>query len=654
MASSVLSKSGAPLGILSFYNMPAPCKSLPAKVAAAKPSPWESRWFPWLAGGLLVLAGLAAYGNSFSGPFIFDDELWITGNPTIRHLWPVWPVMFPAPGTIFRGRPVLNLSLAANYTLSGLDVWSYHAMNLTTHLIAGLALFGLVRRTLLRPAFAGLPPSPRLRWTGRRADPSGPNPGAGLRFVDASWLALAVAALWMLHPLQTESVTYVIQRAESLMGMFYLLTLYCFVRSVDAEGVRHQDSGVRIQKISGLTPSVCPLSSVLWSLASVFFCLLGMATKEVMVSAPLIVLLYDRTFVAGSFREAWRKRWRVHLSLAATWLELGGLMAGIGGRGAGFSLGITWQTYALTECPVVAHYLWLAVCPHPLVLDYGEDVVRHAADAMPYALLLAVPVAGTALALWRWPAWGFAGAWIFGILAATSSFVPVAYQPMAEHRMYLPLAGVVAVAVLGIYSVLGRRSLVVFLALAIGLGCLTARRNEDYRSDLAIWTDTVEKRPGNPRAQNYLALTLAHHGRLAEALGHFQEATHFKADFAEAYNNTGTCLVLLGRAADAVGPYEQALVYKHDFPEAQSNLGDALLDLGRYAEAAQHYEEAVRLKPDYLDARLSLAAVWERMGRMTEAVGQYQDVLRYDPGSVKAREGLARLRAQDARPGAGS
>jgi Flp pilus assembly protein TadD len=576
--------------------MAASRKSRSEKIAPAKPSFWDSGWFPFVAGGLLVLAALAAYHNSFSGPFIFDDELWITKNPTIRHLWPIWPVLSPPPGLIFQGRPVLNLSLAINYALSGTGVWGYHALNLAIHITAGLALFGIVRRTLRRPVMRE-------------------------RFPTGAGLAFAVAAIWMLHPLQTESVTYVIQRAESLMGMFYLLTVYCFVRGTDS-----------------------PASGI-WYVLSITACLCGMATKEVMVSVPLIVMLYDRTFVAGSFREAWRQRWRVHLGLAGTWLELGYLMSGIGGRGAGFGLGITGWTYALTECPVVVRYLWLAIWPHPLTLDYGGDVVKSVAEAAPYALILVVLVAGTVIALWRWPIWGFAGAWVFGILAATSSFVPVAFQPMAEHRMYLPLAAVVAMMVLGIYAGLGRRSVVVYLALVIGFGLLTACRNEDYRSELAIWSDTVAKRPRNPRAQYYLGMTLAGTGRLEEALGHFQEATRLKVDYAEAYNNIGTCLILLNRSAEAVGPYEQALVYKTEYPEADFNLGIAMFNLGRFDEAVQHYQEAVRLQPDYVDARLNLAVAWEKVGRTAEAIGQYTEVLRIDPSSTVAHDSLARLQA---------
>ena len=146
---------------------------------------------------LIPAATLLAYANSFSGPFIFDDSTWIELNPHIRHLWPLWD-LFGATGT---GRPVVCLTLALNYAVSGLAPWSYHVANLAIHASAALVLFGIVRRTL-----QGL----RLR------DRFGTH---------ANGLAAAVAVCWAVHPLQTESVTYVIQRAESLMGLFLLLTL---------------------------------------------------------------------------------------------------------------------------------------------------------------------------------------------------------------------------------------------------------------------------------------------------------------------------------------------------------------------------------------------------------------------------------------------
>ena len=157
---------------------------------------WQ--WPIILAGGLIVLAGLAAYGNSFYGSFIYDDRVSIVENSTIRHCWPIWKAFAPSSTSLLGGRPVLHCTLAVNYALGGLSPWGYHLVNLVIHLLAGLLLFGIVRRTLLRPALAA-------RF-GSSAVP----------------LALAVALGWVVHPLQTAAVTYVSQRCESLMGLFYL------------------------------------------------------------------------------------------------------------------------------------------------------------------------------------------------------------------------------------------------------------------------------------------------------------------------------------------------------------------------------------------------------------------------------------------------
>jgi hypothetical protein len=143
---------------------------------------------------LIIAAGIWAYHNSFQGPFIFDDLPSIPENPHIRHLWPIGKALSPSPTSLVGGRPVMNLSLALNYALGGLAVWGYHAFNLAVHVLAALTLYGIVRRTLVRPG---------LR------EPFG---------ASAQWVALAVAVLWTVHPLQTEAVTYLSQRCESLWG----------------------------------------------------------------------------------------------------------------------------------------------------------------------------------------------------------------------------------------------------------------------------------------------------------------------------------------------------------------------------------------------------------------------------------------------------
>ena len=543
----------------------------------------------WLAAGGIAGAALAAYGDCFSNPFVFLDVTAIVDNPTIRHLGAFARVLSPpaAGGVTVGGRPLVNLSLAVNYALGGTNPWGYHALNLAIHILAGLTLMGIARRTL------------------------------DLLGADRSSLAIAFAAalLWTVHPLQTEAVAYVVQRAESLMGLFFLLTLYCFIRST---------AGARG-----------------WAVLSVAACLLGMASKEVMVSAPVIVLLYDRTFVSGSFAEAWRRRRRLYTGLAGTWALLAYLALGTGGRGgtAGFGVGVSWWSYLLTQFPAIVHYWRLAVWPSPLVFDYGAEWVRDPGSVAPHA---AIVVAATVAAGWALlrpvrsgrgvAALGFAGAWFFAILAPTS-LVPGISQTSAEHRMYLALAPIAVVAAWALHSLAGsRRFLAPVVILGLGLGTATARRNLDYRSDLTLWQDTAARRPDNARAHYYLGVALDHAGRAAEAIGEFDAALALNPDYPEACDSKGIALAGQGRLPEAIAQYEAALVKRPGYPEAGFNLGLALAESGRIPEAIARFEETLRLRPDYAEARDNLGNALTRAGRLPEAIGQFQQALRLQPG----------------------
>jgi len=617
--------------------------SYPSPVS--EPNTFLARWGTFLASGIIVLAALVTYHNSFSGPFVLDDRLAITENPAIRHLG---NALSPPIDSTTGGRPLLNLTFALNYALGGLDVLGYHVFNLLIHTLAGLTLYGIVRRTLLRPIR-------QVQGYGGQALASRPETQrseiSNLRFEipEATLLALAVAVIWTVHPLQTEAVTYISQRAESLMGLFYLLTLYCFVRSTDETGERQQARGERPEKETRDPQVIRSLASSLWSLASICCCLLGVMSKEIIVTAPVIVLLYDRTFVAGSFRETWRQRWRYYLGLAGTWLLLARLMTGLSQRSAGFDQGVKWWNYALTSCRSVGLYLKLAIWPHPLVFDYGTNtiVVQHAAEIAPYALLLAVLLVGTAIALWRWPVVGFAGVWLFLILVPTSSVVPVAFSPMAEHRMYLSLAAIVAVVVLGLHALLGRRSLILFAAMAVGLGWLSVRRNEDYRSELALFSDTAAKCPDNERARYNFGFALSHSaGREREAIAEYQAALRIDPDYAEAHNNLGNSLSQIpGRLPEAIAEYQAALRTNPHYAEPHNNLGNALSQIpGRLPEAIAEYQAALRINPDDAEAHYNLGLLLMNIpGRRQDAIFHFETTLRIKPDFMQARKTLDQL-----------
>jgi tetratricopeptide (TPR) repeat protein len=572
--------------------------SEPARDEGDEPAGVLTRWGRWLPATVIVLTVWAAYANSFGAPFIFDDLKSIILNPTIRQLWPLSDVLSP-PNTLTgaAGRPVVNFTLAVNYALGGLDVRGYHALNTLIHALAALALFGIVRRTLLRPVL-------RERF-GEGALP----------------LGLAVALVWALHPLLTESVTCVVQRTESLMGLFYLLTLYGFIRAVESPSPRG------------------------WEISTVIVCLLGMATKEVMVSAPLLVLLYDRTFVAGGFRAAWVQRRGFYLALASTWLLLGWLAFSAGQRGgvAGFGLGVSAWDYALTQCRAIILYLRLALWPSPLVLDYGSGLAGTVREVWPQAVLLLALVTGTFLALWRRPVIGFLGFWFFAILAPSSSFVPLTSQTMAEHRMYLSLVAVVCLGVLGSYRWLGGRMVPVWLVLAAGLGWLTGLRNEDYRDAVTLWSVTVARQPDNLRVHTNLGTALAAARRLEEARRHFAFVVERDPDDGMARCNLANVLLELGRPAEALPQAEAAVRLKPAALDARIALGSALAQLGRLEEAVVQGREAVRIEPDSLAGHYNLATALSELRRYPEAETHYVAALRLEPQFPRAHNDLGEV-----------
>lgn len=583
-----------------------------AAVPGARSAGRPSRRQTWLV-LIPVVVGVVAYAGSMSGPFIFDDTASISGNPYIHHLWPLSDILSAPARSTVAGRPVVSLSLAINYALGGLDVRGYHAFNLAIHLLSAALLFGILRRTLCLSVFAA------------RFDRS------------ASWIATAVALLWVVHPLQTECVTYVIQRTELLMGFFYLLTLYCSIRGCQSR------------------------RGWLWFGAAVVACGLGMGSKEVMVSAPLVVLLYDRTFISGSFAASLRRRSGLYVALAATWGVLVALMVSSPRGGTvGLDLGTDAMAYLRTQAQVIVWYLRLCFWPSPLVLSYGWPIAQSWSESTPQALLVLGLLLASLWACWRRHWSGFLGVWFFCILAPTSSFIPIVTEVAAERRMYLPLASVVVLIVMVGWSALkllpsrasagGWVPRLLDMGLVVSaaglLGFATAQRNQDYRSSLTIWQDTVAKRPAYGRARSNLARALIQVGRYEEAVSHCREALRLEPANAVAHTALGFALDQLGRSDEAIDHFRTALRIDPNLYQAHNNLANTLLARRRYEEAFEHYRRALDIWPEYVPALVSFGYGLAETGRVGEAIAHYRKALRLDPGNSLCLNNLGNALAE--------
>lgn len=593
----------------------------------------------WLAGMLILFAGIVAYSNSFAGVFLLDDQVHILGNPSIRSLSEVWRHLSED------SRPLVMLSIAINYALDGYSVAGYHAFNLAVHLIAGLALFGVVRRILL---IRNLP-----RATG---------------------LAAAISLLWTIHPLQTQAVTYIIQRGESMMGMFYLLTVYFALRAATA-------------------PRIWP-----WCVAAASACAAGMLSKPIMVTAPLMVLIVDRVVVGGSWREMVTRRWPLYAALTATWfipVSRGVVQSILDTSAPASETGLATATvtpsqYAMTQAAVVLHYLRLSVWPHPLVFDYMWPLETSITDVAVQIAILFLLVLLTCWGLWRRSLLALAGAWFFLILSPTSSVIPI-LDAAVEHRMYLPLAGVIVVVVAtGQYAVrviASRRAgspasgrgveMALLILVVAALVIRTYRRNADYQSDFAIWSGAVASRPDNARARDYLGTAYEKKGDLDNALRQYQEGHRLQPQWSPIWSNYAKALVRVGRIDESIREYEQLLAQNPEMTHARmnlalayqklnrledavreyqiglakepslvpprNNLGAALMALGRYPDAEAAFRASLKYAPNDLTARHNLAVVLEAQGRRSEAIAEYRAVLRLDPRNIAAQSALQKL-----------
>jgi tetratricopeptide (TPR) repeat protein len=538
--------------------MPARSRRKAARLTAPSPPATRLMLLFTLA---LAVAGTWAYSTSFPGVFVADDVDAIVLNPKITSLS---TALTTPPDTTVAGRPVVSLTLAVNYALAkpdGLQPWGYHAVNLGIHLAAGLALFGLGRRTLMTHAV----PS-RLRE-------------------GATAASFAVALLWILHPLQTAAVTYVIQRAESLMGLFFLLTLYCVARATDPLEERWRS----------------------WCAGAVVACALGMASKEVMVVAPLLAALWIWIFRPDVPLTGERGRLLLG-GLAATWLILAWLVASDArGESVGFGLGgWTWWAYLRTQAGVIVQYLRLAIVPSPLVFMYAWPPAPSWPAVAPQIALLVTLVGLTAFAIARRHPLGFLGAWFFLVLAPSSSVRPIATEIAAEHRMYLPLAAVIGTIVPVAFIRLPRAATWVFVAvIALAFGGLTHARNKDYWSLEALMQDTVEKQPANAKALVMLGGHLLGLERFSEAERHLRAATtvpRYPGDGpvipAMAHMYLGSALAAQNKLDEAIPLLEKARALDPDLGEPHAFLGEVYATQGRLVEAAESFDRAVAALPN--------------------------------------------------------
>ena len=571
--------------------------------ARVQPSFYRRHRMGLMLTGLVVLV-LVIYSSGMSGPFIFDDMNNIEYNPHIRltelSFDGLEKAAFASPAS---RRPVANVSFALNYWLHGESTFGYHLFNVLIHAAAGIMLFFFIRVTLNTPA---------LRTT----------------YSAHKWVAFTAALIWLVHPLQSQSVTYIVQRMNSLAAMFYIIALFFYARG-------------RLSPIA--------IGRWLWFGGCAAAGLFAAGSKQTAATLPFFIFLYEWYFFQD-LSWSWFKR-RI-LPLAGVLVLFGALaLAYLGVNPLETILSgyekrdFTLNERVLTQFRVVIFYISLLLFPHPsrLNLDRDFDISHSPIDPITTLFCMAA-IAGLLFLAWRLAPKqrlaSFGIVWFLGNLVIESSIIGL--EIIFDHRTYLPSMLVCLMAVVLLYPRLRPKWLGIgVLAIVVALFSLwTYQRNAVFRSQLSIWADCALKSPNKARPHNNLGIFLKKKGKIKAAIAHFKKALEIDPEYASAYINLGAANARVGQNEAALENFSEALRQSHNAPEAHYSMGNVLVLMGRSDEALEHYQNALKFRPEYADAHLKMADILDDKGRQQEAIHHYRESLRIDPNYVQAHNNL--------------
>ncbi len=579
---------------------------------------------------LLCVLTTLIYSNTFSVPFLFDDKPNILENPQIKDL----NNFFDLSGSRYMG----FLSFALNYHFGGLHVFGYHLVNLLIHITNGFLVYILVLLLFQGSALVHSPLSRTLPLEG-----GGKGGGATLnsQLTMAPWIALATALLFVVHPIQTQAVTFIVQRFASLAALFYLLAVVCYLKW------RLADPQAK--------------SRYLWYATAMLSTVLAMKTKENSFTLPFMILVVEAVFFRPLTKIRLRWRWVALIPFLLTLPVIPLSHPGAIGEGeAGFAqetTEISRSDYLFTQFQVIVTYIRLLFLPIHQNLDYDYPIYHSlfapgvflsflflcTLFALSLYLLFASPLTPSAS---RLTAFGIL--WFFLTLSIESSIIPIR-DVIFEHRLYLPSVGFFMVLSVGV--MMGRKWLqrqgippawgVIGLgAVVLVLSAATYQRNMVWKDDLTLWQDVVAKSPNKARGYNGLAVAYHSKGMIEAAIEAYQSALRLQPDSAIVYNNLGTIHATQGRLEEAIRAYQKALKLKPDYAEVHNNLGNIYTGKGRLEEAIRAFQFALKLKPDYPEVHNNLGYVYATQGRLEEAIRAYQKALKLNPDYATAHKNL--------------
>lgn len=668
----------------------------PAEIAATEK---QSGFFENSLLQMIVIAvlGLVVYANTFLVPFVFDDFAQIMDNPVIRSLANFF--LNDSGYDYNSNRFIGYLSFALNYHFGGLNVVGFHVVNLGIHIANGLLVYSLVRLTFCTPFFTPLIPQSFVGLNSTlSSQPSSINPQVPLL------IPLITALLFVCHPIQTQAVTYIVQRLTSLATLFFLASLVLHIRW-------------RLAREAGspfMSKAVLPRYFL-----SLVSAVLAMKTKEIAFTLPIIVLIYEVCFFGLPDRKRliallpiFLSIFIIPLTMVSIHKPIGEILSDVSSATVVDSRLSRWE-YLFTQFSVIVTYLRLLVLPVNQNLDYDYPANHSLFEPRALLALLALLTLFTlALYLWRASARtrrqvvensiqgacstfkpqlssafcppllrlaSFGILWFFITLMVESSFVPI-IDVIYEHRVYLPATGgIMALVVLASVALRSMPPKVVaafFAVLICTFSVGTFLRNMAWRDNVSLWQDVTAKSPNKARAWGNLGVALSVAGRGEESIGALNQALRLRPDYPsalynlgrvylefrndpmtaisllnraitaypqgmEAYKTLGLAYIRAGQADQALETYRKALRINPDSGSIRYNLANTYADLGRFGEAIQEYQAAIALNPNNFAVYNNLAVTYIKQGNMDGAIEAFSAAARLRPGDIGLKHNLA-------------
>ncbi len=621
---------------------------------------------------LIILLSLIAYSNTFNSPFHFDSIVEIKEKPVVHDLDNFTSSL---KGYHNNTRRFIGyLTFALNYHVGGLDVTGYHIVNLVIHMVNAILVYLFVILTFRTPFF--------ILW-GRG------NKEEKEKVPLKSVIALFSALLFVAHPVQTQAVTYIVQRFTSLAALFYLLSVVLYIQgrllSQSADSRAH---GVKVKEKKHMPHVWGPAMFYLLSLACAVS---AMKTKEIAFTLPMVVILYEFSF----FKTPWKKRLLlllpvmltlsiIPLSLIGTNKSLGEILSDLSERTRLITDIPRWD-YLVTQMRVITTYIRLIFLPVNQNLDYDYPIYHSLFTPsvfLSFLLLLLIfgfgvyllyasrirakgkaqsaedesresrllypshlsPVASDLLPYYRLI--GFGTLWFFIALSVESSVIPIV-DVIFEHRMYLPSAGLFIALTTAIFVVINRwkayakgvTAMLVFIIIV--LTGATYARNSVWKDELTLWHDVVNKSPNKARGYIHLGSAYRDQGFSDRAIEYYQFSIKLDPYYPVAHNNLGIALRSKGLNEKAIEHLQIAISLKPDYPDAHNNLGLVYESQGLIEKAIEELQIAISLKPNNPDAHTNLAVTYIKQGRFDDALNEAREAVWLDANNADAYNNLS-------------